>query len=119
MEGAGRGDGIVIRLSDKDRYQAMKAILAYESTVRGRNLGQVFAELVMEVIDLESYPPELRKRIADLEHEASLRSAGKAMGPSGDAAGGGQGDGNDSAGYPDPGESGLLGEAGGAVTMSA
>ena len=66
MPGDGSGRNITIRMPDEGSLQTVKTILAYEATVRGRKPGQALTELVMEAVDIDSYPPEVRARLDEL-----------------------------------------------------
>lgn len=75
--------GLKVSLPSELRERTLRAVLDYEATVRGLTLGQVAEELVMEAIDLDSYPPEVRSRLDEIAvrtraraEEKSLRAAG-------------------------------------------
>ena len=68
------GKTMTIRMPDEGSLQTVKTILAYESTVRGRKPGQTLSELVMEAVDIDSYPEEVKARLREIGDEISRRS---------------------------------------------
>ena len=70
---------INIHLSDEDAVAAVKTILAYESAVRGRTIGQTCSELVAEAADTASYPPEVQARLAEIAQESERRAVAKSL----------------------------------------
>ena len=89
MPGDGSGRNITVRMPDEGTLQTVRTILAYESAVRGRKAGQTLAELVMEAVDIESYPPEVRARLDELAEQHAQRAVEKFLqmdaGSSGDS----------------------------------
>ena len=77
MPGDGTGKNITIRMPDEGSLQTVRTILAYEGAVRGRKPGQALAELVMEAVDVESYPPEVQARLREIGEDISRRSVEK------------------------------------------
>ena len=71
-----------IHLSDEDAAATVKTILAYEAAVRGRTIGQTCSELVAEAADVESYPEEVRGRLAEIAEAAERRAVAKSLGMS-------------------------------------
>ena len=70
---------INIGLADVATEKALRIILAYESGIRGRAAGQTAYELVMQAIDIESYPPEVRKRLDELQDDVRKRAIERSL----------------------------------------
>ena len=60
-----------IHVADEDAAAMLRIVLAYESGVRGRTLGQACYEMVMEAANVDSYPPELRDHLNELAAKSS------------------------------------------------
>ena len=80
MTGGNRGNHVTIRMPDEGSLQTMRTILAYESTVRGRKTGQTLLELVMEAVDVDAYPDEVRERFFKIGEDISRRSVEEFLG---------------------------------------
>lgn len=68
-----------IRLADEDLALAVKTVLAYESTVRGRTIGQTCSELIAEAVDIDSYPEEVRARLDEIAAATERRAVAKSL----------------------------------------
>lgn len=68
------GHTVAVRLPDDESFEMVRTILAYESVMRGRKIGQTFMELVMEAADIDSYPKEVRDRLAEISGAAEKKS---------------------------------------------
>lgn len=68
-----------IHLADEDAALALKTVLAYEASVRGRTIGQVCSDLVMEAADIDHYPPEVRERLSQIAEESERRAVLKSL----------------------------------------
>ena len=74
------GTGVLtINLADEGRLLTMKTILAYESTVRGRTIGQTSSELVQEAADVSSYSEEVQSRLAEIAEQSERRAVAKSL----------------------------------------
>ena len=69
---AAKPERLRIRLSDKESYQEIRTILAYESSVRGLTTGQAASELIQQAVDTSAYPEEVQARLREIA-EASTR----------------------------------------------
>ena len=65
------GTYFAVRMPDAESYRIVKDILSYESVVREMRVGQAFAELIFEAIDIESYPEEVRERLREIASSAT------------------------------------------------
>ena len=63
------------RIGNDATSRAVKSVLAYEAAVRNRSRSQAGYELVMESVDLERYPEEVRARLAAIEDQMRRRAA--------------------------------------------
>ena len=70
---------LTVNLADEGRLQAMKTVLGYEAGVRGLTVGQTFAQMVMEAVDLDSYPEEVRAQLAEIEQRRSRRAVERTL----------------------------------------
>ena len=68
-----------IHLADEDAVATVKTILAYESAMRGRTIGQTCSELVMEAADISSYPEEIRLRLDEIAEASERRAVAKSL----------------------------------------
>lgn len=68
-----------IHLSDEDAVAAVKTVLAYEAAVRGRTIGQTSSEMVLEAVDISSYPDEVRARLSEIAAETERRAVAKSL----------------------------------------
>ena len=66
-----------LRFVSEEELLEVRTIVAYESAVRGGTLAQTFCELVLGAVDVESYPPELRERLAEIDTAARERAAAR------------------------------------------
>lgn len=69
-----------VRLPDKESYQEVRAILAYESSVRGLTVGQAASELVREAVDTSAYPEEVRERLRQIAEDSTRRAVERSLG---------------------------------------
>ena len=76
---AGKTDKLTIHLSDEAALKAVKVILAYESGVRGRTVGQVCSDMVMEAADLDAYPQEVLDRLDEIAEESKRKAVAKSL----------------------------------------
>ena len=70
---------INFHMADESAVAIMRLILSYEAGVRGLSMGQACSELVMEAVDVGSYPAEVRERLAELQAESQHRAVKKAL----------------------------------------
>ena len=76
---AAKSDRMRIRLSDKESYQEIKTILAYESSVRGLTIGQAVSELIQQAVDTSSYPEEVQQRLREIAENSTRRAIKKSL----------------------------------------
>ena len=76
---AAKPDRMRIRLSDKESYQEIKTILAYESSVRGLTIGQAVSELIQQAVDTSSYPEEVQQRLREIAENSTRRAIKKSL----------------------------------------
>ena len=74
------GVNMGLRFPDKESYETVQAILAYESAVRGCPAGRALVELVMEGADFGLYPEEVRERLREIAGRAAHGSMGSING---------------------------------------
>ena len=79
---AAKPERMRIRLSDKESFQEIRTILAYESSVRGLTIGQAVSELIQEAVDTSSYPEEVRARLREIADDSTRRAIEKSLGMS-------------------------------------
>ena len=56
-------------LQNEEQASVFDAVLSYEAELRGISRGQVLVALVREAADVESYPPDVQKRLAAIEEQ--------------------------------------------------
>ena len=79
MPVGGKSRMLTVRLPDEGSLQKVKTIMAYEAALRDRQLGQTLFELVMESANVDSYPEEMRERIAQFNERIMRQSIEKAF----------------------------------------
>ena len=73
-----------LRFPDDEAAEAVRAVLSYESAVRGRPAGRTLFDLVMEGADLSSYPDEVLARLREIAERADDVSVRDFLPPEGD-----------------------------------
>ena len=64
-----KGVKVGLRFPDEEGAEAVRAVLSYESAVRGRPVGRTLFDLVMEGADLASYPEEVLARLREIAEQ--------------------------------------------------
>lgn len=68
-----------VRISDKESFQEIRTILAYESSVRGLTIGQAASELVRQAVDTTAYPEEVQARLREIADDSTRRAIRKSL----------------------------------------
>ena len=76
---AAKPERMRIRLSDKESYQEIRTILAYESSVRGMTTGQAVSELIQQAVDTSAYPEEVQARLREIAEDSTRRAIEKSL----------------------------------------
>ena len=56
-------------LQNEDQASVFDAVLSYEAEMRGVSRGQALVELIRKAADVESYPLDVRERLAAIEQQ--------------------------------------------------
>lgn len=68
-----------VHLINSESVITVRTILQYEARLRGRTIGQTCTELLLEAVDVDSYPPEVKSRLANIRREARRRAIEKSL----------------------------------------
>ena len=71
--------GLTVTLSDELRMALLRSVIEYEAAVRGLSRGQAVVQLVLEAVDLDSYPEEVRERIDKIAERTRKRAIADAL----------------------------------------
>lgn len=70
---------MTMSISDEASGNLLDAVLDYEALSRRLTRGQALYELVLEAVDVESYPAEVRKRIDEIERKRLDRAVRESL----------------------------------------
>ena len=76
---AAKPERLRIRLSDRESYQEIRTILAYESSVRGLTTGQAATELILRAVDTSTYPEEVQTRLREIADDSTRRAIQRSL----------------------------------------
>ena len=79
MAAAGKPDKMTVNMSDEATLRVVKTILAYEAEIRGLTVGQASMRLILEAVDLDAYPDEVKDRLNEIREAARRRAVEKSL----------------------------------------